>query len=99
MDLRICGTIILAICAICGTLLFYKKLDNRHTETMTWAAAFDRRCEDRNEQERKNWSATNCDLVGQIELLRAENESYKQTLAMAGIDDVAEFKKWLEGRK
>lgn len=99
MDLRICGTIILAICAICGTLLFYKKLDNRHTETMTWAAAFDRRCEDRNRAERKNWSEANCDLVGQIELLRSENEQYKKTLAMAGVEDVAEFKKWLEGRK
>lgn len=74
MDLRICGTIILAICAICGTVLFCKKLENQHTETMTWAAAFNRRCEDRNKEERKNWSDANCDLVGQIELLRAENE-------------------------
>ena len=99
MDLRICGTIILAICAICGTLLFYKKLDNRHTEALTWAAAFDRRCEDRNKAERKNWSEANCDLVGQVAALQAENDSYKQTLAMAGIDDVAEFKKWLAERK
>lgn len=99
MDLRICGTIILAICAICGTVLFCKKLENQHTETMTWAAAFNRRCEDRNKAERENWSEANCDLVGQIELLRAENEQYKKTLAMAGVEDVAEFKKWLEGRK
>lgn len=99
MDIRICGTIILCICAICGTALLYKKLDNRHSETMTWAAAFDRRCEDRNRAERKNWNDANCDLVGQIELLRSENEMYKMTLAMAGIDDVAEFRKWMEGRK
>ena len=99
MDLRICGTIILAICAICGTVLFCKKLENQHTETMTWAAAFDRRCGDRNKEERKNWSEANCYLVGQIELLRYENEQYKKTLAMAGVEDVAEFKKWLEGRK
>ena len=99
MDLRICGTIILASCAICGTALFYKKLDNRHTEALTWAAAFDRRCEDRNRAERKNWSDTNCDLVGQIELLKSENEQYKKTLAMAGIDDVAEFRKWMAERK
>ena len=98
MDLRICGTIILAICAICGTLLFYKKLDNRHTEALTWAAAFDRRCEDRNKAERKNWSEANCDLVGQVALLQAEVDSYKKTLARAGIDDVAEFKKWLAER-
>lgn len=99
MDLRICGTIILAICAICGTLLFYKKLDNRHTEALTWAAAFDRRCDDRNMAERKNWSDANCDLAGQVAALQAENESYKKTLAKAGIEDVAEFKKWLAERK
>lgn len=98
MDLRICGTIILAICAICGTLLFYKKLDNRHTEALTWAAAFDRRCDDRNRAERKNWSEANCDLVGQVSLLQAEVDSYKKTLARAGIDDVAAFKKWLAER-
>jgi hypothetical protein len=99
MDLRICGTIILAICAICGTLLFYKKLDNRHTETMTWAAAFDRRCDDRNMAERKNWSETNCDLAGQIASLQSELDSYKRTLSMAGIDDVAEFVKWVKEKE
>lgn len=99
MDLRICGTIILAICAICGTVLTYKKLDNRYNLSMTWAEAFDKRCDDRNAQERKNWSATNCDLAAMVELLRNENEQYKKTLAMAGVEDVAEFRKWLEGRK
>lgn len=99
MDLRICGTIILAICAICGTVLFCKKLENQHTETMTWAAAFNRRCEDRNKAERKNWSEANCDLVGQVALLQAEVDSYKKTLARAGIDDVAAFKKWLAEQK
>lgn len=57
------------------------------------------RVHDQNKEERENWIATNCDLHAQNELLRSENEQYRKTLAMAGIEDVAEFRKWLEGRK
>lgn len=99
MDIRVCGLIILILCAICGTALAVQKIREHSINSTAWCAAFEQRGIDQNESERINWIAANNELHAQNELLRNENEQYRKTLAMAGIDDVAEFKKWLEGRK
>lgn len=99
MDIRVCGLIILILCAICGTALLAQKIRERSITRAAWCAAFEQRGIDQNESERVNWVAANNELHAQNELLRSENEQYRKTLAMAGIEDVAEFRKWLEGRK
>jgi hypothetical protein len=74
---------------------------NRKAErcSLERSKAIKQRVHDQNSAERKNWLQANLELHAQNELLRNENEQYKKTLAMAGVEDVAEFRKWMEGRK
>ena len=93
------GFAFLVIVVICATAWFIKiaLMQTKCDVARSKASAI--RTADRNKSERMNWIAANNDLHAQNELLRSENEQYKKTLAMAGVEDVAEFKKWMEGRK
>ena len=93
------GFAFLVIVVICATAWFIKigMMQGKCDMARSKAAAI--RTADRNKSERMNWIAANNDLHAQNELLRAENEQYKKTLAMAGVEDVAAFRKWLAERK
>lgn len=94
-----CAFILFGLIAILFTIWLINT--NRKAErcSLERSRAMKARVHDQNKAERQGWIRANCELHAQNELLRAENEQYKKTLAMAGIEDVAEFRKWLEGRK
>ena len=93
------GFAFLVIVAICFLIWLLKTNRAAERASLARSRAMAIRAKDANRIERQNWIDANCDLAGQVAALRAENEQYKKTLAMAGIDDVAEFKKWLAERK
>ena len=94
-----CAFILFGLIAVLFTIWLLNT--NRKAERCSLARskAIKQRVHDQNSAERRNWLQANLELHAQNELLRSENEQYKKTLAMAGVEDVAEFKKWLEGRK
>lgn len=94
-----CAFILFGLIAILFTIWLINT--NRKAErcSLERSKAIKQRVHDQNSAERQNWLQANLELHAQNELLRSENEQYKKTLAMAGVEDVAEFKKWMEGRK
>ena len=105
MDIRTCGVIILGIVAICGTMLLIKWMDGRTVRNVAWSAAFTQRGEDRNEAERKEWIAANCELAAQVEQLKAsiadltcENDRMRDLLRVVKVADVKILKD-KEGKK
>ncbi len=94
-----CGFVLFAIIIVCFTIWCINT--NRKATECNKAryAAMKQRVHDQNSKERQNWLQANMELHAQNELLRDELESYKKTLAMAGIDDVSEFQKWMASRK
>ena len=95
MDIRLCGVIILGIVVICGTMLLVKWLENRTVHDMAWSMAFEQRGLDRNESERKEWIAANCELAAQVEELRAivkdltcENDRMRDLLRVTKVKDL-----------
>ena len=94
-----CAFILFGLIAVLFTIWLINT--NRKAErcSLERSKAIKQRVHDQNSAERKNWLQANLELHAQNELLRNENEQYKKTLAMAGVEDVAEFKKWLDGRK
>lgn len=93
------GFAFLVIVAVLFLIWLLKTNQAAERASIARSKAMKIRVHDQNKAERENWIATNCDLHAQNELLRAEVKSYKQTLAMAGIEDVAEFRKWMANRK
>ena len=94
-----CAFILFGLIAILFTIWLINT--NRKAErcSLERSKAMKLRVHDQNKAERQNWFRANLELHAQNELLRAENEQYRKTLAMAGVEDVAEFKKWLAERK
>jgi hypothetical protein len=94
-----CAFILFGLIAVLFTIWLLNT--NRKAErcSLERSKAIKQRVHDQNSAERKNWLQANLELHAQNELLRSENEQYKKTLAMAGVEDVAEFRKWMEGRK
>ena len=94
-----CAFILFGLIAVLFTIWLINT--NRKAErcSLERSKAIKQRVHDQNSAERKNWLQANLELHAQNELLRSENEQYKKTLAMAGVEDVAEFRKWMEGRK
>ena len=94
-----CAFILFGLIAVLFTIWLLKTNQAAERASIARSKAMKIRVHDQNKAERQNWLQANLELHAQNELLRNENEQYKKTLAMAGIDDVAEFRKWLEGRK
>lgn len=93
------GFAFLVIVAVLFLIWLLKTNQAAERASIARSKAMKIRVHDQNSAERKNWLQANLELHAQNELLRNENEQYRKTLAMAGVEDVAEFKKWLEGRK
>ena len=93
------GFILVAVAIVCFTVWLLKTNAAAERCSRDRSAAMKARVHDQNKAERQGWIRANCELHAQNELLRSENEQYRKTLAMAGIEDVTEFRKWLEGRK
>ena len=92
------GFAFLVIVAICFLIWLLKTNQAAERASLARSRAMAIRAKDANRIERQNWIDANCDLAGQVAALRAENEQYKKTLAMAGIEDVAAFRKWMAER-
>lgn len=99
MDLRLCGLIILSISVICGTQLLFRFMENKAQQDTAWITAFTQRGEDRNEAERKEWIAANCELAAQVEQLKAsvadltcENDRMRDLLRCVKLADVKKVK-------
>lgn len=73
-----CAFILFAIIAICFTVWCINT--NRKAAECTTAKynAMKQRAMDRNKLERQNWIDANCDLMGQVELLKSENEKLRK---------------------
>lgn len=94
-----CAFILFGLIAVLFTIWLLKTNQAAERASIARSKAMKIRVHDQNKAERQNWLQANLELHAQNELLRNENEQYRKTLAMAGIEDVAEFRKWLEGRK
>ena len=73
-----CAFILFAIIAVCFTVWCINT--NRKAAECTTAKynAMKQRAMDRNKLERRNWIEANCELMGQVELLKSENERLRK---------------------
>ena len=73
-----CAFILFAIIAVCFTIWCINT--NRKAAECTTAKynAMKQRAMDANKLERRNWIEANCELAGQIEILRSENDKLRK---------------------
>ena len=72
------GFAFLVIVAVCFLIWLLKTNQAAERASLARSRAMAIRANDRNKLERQNWIDANCDLMGQIELLKSENERLRK---------------------
>lgn len=72
------GFAFLVIVAVCFLIWLLKTNQAAERASLARSRAMAIRANDRNKLERQNWIDANCDLMGQVELLKSENEKLRK---------------------
>ena len=73
-----CAFILFGLIAVLFTIWCINTNRKAAACTMAKYNAMKQRAMDRNKLERQNWIDANCDLMGQVELLKSENEKLRK---------------------
>ena len=103
MGLRLCGVILIGMVLVCGTIILIRMMENRAASDAAWSMAFTQRGQDRNDSERREWIAANCELAAQVEELRGvvkdltcENDRMRDLLKVVKLGDLKKAKEAAE---
>ena len=72
------GFAFLVIVVVCFLIWLLKTNQTVERASIARSKAMAIRANDRNKLERQNWIDANCDLMGQVELLKSENEKLRK---------------------
>ena len=72
------GFAFLVIVVVCFLIWLLKTNQTVERASIARSKAMAIRANDRNKLERQNWIEANCDLMGQVELLKSENEKLRK---------------------
>ena len=72
------GFAFLVIVAVCFLIWLLKTNQAAERASLARSRAMAIRANDKNKLERQNWIDANCDLMGQVELLKSENEKLRK---------------------